>query len=521
LNYAETVSAKNRVSMKTALVVTVRQTAAEVFEKTSAIRRERGVGGLADRALRKLARPVVTWGGLRFFERSLDVDRDTPLDEPAADDSAASVTRPSPAPGFYAREFSASDLDALGTGGDPEQTAPALVERFRRGDRAFGAVDAAGRVCHVRWVSTSRVHIPEIGRDIVLGPGTAYFYNGYTRPDARRRGVDALVRHCIFDTLRREGVRKVCSYVRLDNHAGLRAAARVQQAIGGVRYLTAGRFRPIVWRADGAPLPVLASPRTATPQDREDAWHEWFTSWVGRPLSQRSTGCAALDDASMQSAARFIVDALALAPEADRVLDVGCDSGVVTRFVAPHAQSLLGIDFIHEMLKDSRSLRFTVGGRGNPWLVTADACRLPIRSGAFGKVYSSAMLHTMPTRELGLRAIDEMIRVTASGGTVLLTSVPDRAKRRASRLYVWQHATLIDRITLPIRWLLPPAVKQFARRLLRQPRTGLPEFLDYDLRDIARLLTARGLRCELRDFPAGYWSSEFRSSRSNLLIFVP
>ena len=76
-------------------------------------------------------------------------------------------------------------------------------------------------------------------------------------------------------------------------------------------------------------------------------------------------------------------------------------------------------------------------------------------------------------------------------------------------------------MTLPIRWLLPPGIKQPARRLLRQPRTGLPEFLDYDLPGIARSLHERGLRCEVRDFPEDYWSGEFKVSRSNLLIFVP
>jgi ubiquinone/menaquinone biosynthesis C-methylase UbiE len=492
--------------MKTALVVTLRQTAAEVFEKTSAIRREHGVRALAGRALHRLAAPVVNWGGIRFFERSLDLPE------------AAEAPH---LPGFSAGQFSEADVNALRAGGDPEQSSSALVERFRRGDRAFGAVDRTGGVCHVRWVSTSRVHIPEIGRDIVLAPRAAYFYNGYTRPDTRRRGVDALVRHHIFSTLRAEGIDKVCSYVRLDNHAGLRAAARFQRAIGGMRYLTIGPFRPILWRADRAPLPTLAVADAAAPKERIEAWHEWFTSWVGQPLSKRSTGCGALDEASMHGAARFIVDALALSPEADRVLDVGCDSGVVTRFVAPHAQSVMGVDFIHAMLKDTRSLPITVGGHGYPWLVTADACRLPIRSGAFSKVYSSAMLHTLPTRELGLRAIDEMIRATASGGTVLLCSVPDRAKRHASRVYIWKQATIANKITLPIRWLLPRGIKQLARRLVRQPRTGLPEFLDYDLDDIAQSLQTRGLRCELRDFPGDYWSAEFRISRSNLLIFVP
>lgn len=43
---------------------------------------------------------------------------------------------------------------------------------------------------------------------------------------------------------------------------------------------------------------------------------------------------------------------------------------------------------------------------------------------------------------------------------------------------------------------------------------------DYDLRTLQRRLERRGFRCEIRDFPADYWSREFQTSRSNLLIFV-
>jgi hypothetical protein len=130
------------------------------------------------------------------------------------------------------------------------------------------------------------------------------------------------------------------------------------------------------------------------------------------------------------------------------------------------------------------------------------------------------MLHTLPTRAHGLQAIDELIRVTAPGGVVMLSSVPDTAKRLASRLDIWRRARATDKLTLPIRWLIPGRVKTFARRLLHRPATGLPEFLDYDLRAIARSFEARGFPCEIRDFPGDYWSSEFRTSRSNLLIHV-
>src|ERR1044071_5323554 len=106
-------------------------------EKTARIGREAGAVSLVTLACRKLASPVVAWGGITFFERPLDG-----WTAPATD----------PSPGFQAVQMSAADVGALREGGDPSQDAADLAERFARGDRAFGAIDTSGRICHVRWV---------------------------------------------------------------------------------------------------------------------------------------------------------------------------------------------------------------------------------------------------------------------------------------------------------------------------------------------------------------------------------
>jgi ribosomal protein S18 acetylase RimI-like enzyme len=214
-------------------------------EKISRIGRETGAVGLLTIACRTLAAPLVTCGGIRFFERQLN---------------ASTPPQAAASPGFQAVRLSAAELDALRDGGDPTQDAAALADRFVRGDRAFGAVDATGRICHVRWVATSRAHIPELDRDIVLAPHQAYFYNGYTRPDARRRGVDGLVRNFIFATLQAEGFSRVYSYVRLDNRPGLRAASRWQQPIGTVRYIRIRHSSPWLTTISGANIPRLEEP---------------------------------------------------------------------------------------------------------------------------------------------------------------------------------------------------------------------------------------------------------------------
>ena len=194
---------------------------------------------------------------------------------------------------------------------------------------------------------------------------------------------------------------------------------------------------------------------------------------------------------------------------------------MISRLVAPHTKRFGGVDFITAMLKDAASLNVATADGHPAWFAAADACHLPLRSHTFTKVYCSAMIHTLPTVEHGLRAIDELIRVTARNGVVLVSSVPDQAKRMAARFDLWKRAGWMERLSLPVRWVVPGFIKQLGRRALRRPSTGLPEFLHYDLRGLQRSLEARGLRCEIRDFPPGYWNDEFITSRSNLLIHVP
>jgi hypothetical protein len=227
--------------MKIALPVNRRPTAGEILDKTAAICRESGWSGLAARVCHRLAAPIVKWGGITFFERRLDT-------HPQEGETL---------PGLVIRQLGPWEVDALLRGGDPTQSISDLAERFTRGDRAFGAIDATGRICHVRWVSTTRVRIPEIDRDICLRPGDAYCYNAYTRADARRRGIDGLVRHFVFKTLQEEGFRTVYSYVRLDNPDGLRAASRWQRPIGTIRYITPRYFTPLIKGTSTSGLPRL------------------------------------------------------------------------------------------------------------------------------------------------------------------------------------------------------------------------------------------------------------------------
>jgi SAM-dependent methyltransferase len=458
---------------------------------------------LVYRVGRRLARTVVRWGSVTFFARDLSGG------PPAVAGHG----------GFHVREAAERDLDWLAVGANPAQRPLQLRARFRRGDRCFVGVDAAGRAAHVRWVTTHRAFIPELDCVIVLRPGEAYFYDGYTRPDARGQGLDGLVRRSIFHALAAQGGRTVWSYVRSDNPIGQRAAERWQSAAGSVGYVTIAGLRALV-RGAGAPgLPVLRRSDAHGDDDRVAAWREWFEGWLAQPLTRRSTGCHDLPEAYFASAADYIAGTLRLDHEADSVLDVGCDSAMVSRLLVDRCRQFAGADFIPGMLADARAVSQPQAPRP-PWFVAADGRRLPFASGSFSKAYCSAVIHTLPSRDDGRAVVRELVRVCRPGGLVLIASVPDERKRWAGRRAVLRRAPWTRRPLLLGYWCIPDGLKPSVKRALGRPARDAMAFLEYDLSELARELVAAGHRCQVLDFPGSYWSEDFRATRSNLLICV-
>ncbi len=252
---------------------------------------------------------------------------------------------------------------------------------------------------------------------------------------------------------------------------------------------------------------------------RAQAWRGWFEGWLTLPLEQRSIGFYALPEEYFASTADHIASTLGLDPEADVVLDLGCDSAMVTRVVGPRCRRLVGADFIPGLVADvpRGSVRSATGR--DAAFVAADGRFLPFRSQAFTKAYCAGVIHTLPSREDGVAMIEELVRVCRPGGAVLVAAVPDRAKRFQSFVDLWRHAGPIGKMRRLLSPMIPGWAKRAARRLLGLP-PGLV-FLQYDLRELKRAFEARGLTCDVLDFPATYWSLHFRRTRANLLIRIP
>jgi ubiquinone/menaquinone biosynthesis C-methylase UbiE len=224
-----------------------------------------------------------------------------------------------------------------------------------------------------------------------------------------------------------------------------------------------------------------------------------------------------LPEAYFVSTAQYLVDTLALDARVDDVLDVGCDSAMVSRRVAVNCRKLVGVDYTPELLLDAAGRGALPPPGGNAAFAAADGRQLPFAAGAFSKVYCIGVIHCLPSREDGVAMIRELLRVCAPGGTVLVGAIPDRAKRWRRRLDFWRENGWTQRLRL-LGSLVAPASLKPALRRLGIGRTRGPSFLDYDLEEIRRLIGSDTVAAEVRAFPDDYWNRDFRRTRSNLVL---
>ena len=135
-----------------------------------------------------------------------------------------------------------------------------------------------------------------------------------------------------------------------------------------------------------------------------------------------SRGAAAYDGrAEVQAAvrARALALAAAAAPAAGRILDVGCGTG---RLLADLSASrpgarLAGLDLAPGMCAAARA------AAPGAALLSADAERLPLRSGAFDLLLSTSTFQWLPRLEPALR---ECARVLRPGGRLVLALFAER-----------------------------------------------------------------------------------------------
>jgi alkylated DNA repair protein alkB family protein 8/tRNA (uracil-5-)-methyltransferase TRM9 len=104
-----------------------------------------------------------------------------------------------------------------------------------------------------------------------------------------------------------------------------------------------------------------------------------------------------------------------LIKDGDKVLDLGCGNGRLVELFNGKAVDYLGVDNSENLLSIAKK-RYPKSN-----FLLADALNLPFPDNSFDAVFSIAVLHHIPGRELRIKFFDEAKRVLKPGGVLVLT----------------------------------------------------------------------------------------------------
>ncbi|MFW6110954.1 MAG: class I SAM-dependent methyltransferase [Thermoproteota archaeon] len=101
----------------------------------------------------------------------------------------------------------------------------------------------------------------------------------------------------------------------------------------------------------------------------------------------------------------------------DRILDVGCGTGLLFKYVAKRTKSVVALDISLETLlkAQERAKKFE-----NVHLILADADHLPVKSGSFNHLYFMTVLQNVPDPP---KTLLEARRVVKEEGSMVITGL--------------------------------------------------------------------------------------------------
>lgn len=106
---------------------------------------------------------------------------------------------------------------------------------------------------------------------------------------------------------------------------------------------------------------------------------------------------------------------LELSPN-NKILDVGCGSGLLFSFLSSKVKTIVGIDISNELLQKAKKEK----NNKKIQLIQADADHLPFQNNKFDIIFAFTVLQNMPAP---MNTIKEMKLVAKKGGYIVLTGL--------------------------------------------------------------------------------------------------
>ncbi len=165
--------------------------------------------------------------------------------------------------------------------------------------------------------------------------------------------------------------------------------------------------------------------------------------------------------------------------DGDSVLDVGCANGFSTIqiYKAWNSLKMTGVDYSKKMIFYANKNKGDMNAK-NINFRGADITHLPFKNSLYDVTYTIRVLINLPTWELQKKGIEECLRVTKKGGTVIFSEGFYEPLVRLNALRMVFH--------------LPPLVEHDFNRYLKQ-------------RQLKAYLKSRGIKYRLDDFSSVYY----------------
>lgn len=179
----------------------------------------------------------------------------------------------------------------------------------------------------------------------------------------------------------------------------------------------------------------------------------------------------------------------------DAVLDVGCSNGHATlAMLQKEPGKLVGVDYAENMIRYANENKAKLKDTTNVEFDTGDITKLQFEDNSFDVVYTTRVLINLPNWEDQVKGIEECIRLTKPGGTIILSEA------------FWEPLVLLNSIRT-LKQLTPLVEHDFNRYLKKEKleKWLIGKKLNYVAEDFSSIyyLGSRFLR-ELVTNPSDY-----------------